>query len=780
MPESELPSKSHASPLSGVHVTMLVFGALIVVFIWALFIYQSIHARHEALDARRSEHRNLALIVSESLKQMTDRAKSLGDEIAVQSSHHGYERVLNLLAEDPVFNRLSVYDSEGTPIFSSHPSSGHPGLSDWIEQLGQHIQTFGYEPILPLRRTGSGDQSRAPVWRLPVLVPVPDKVGGSLQKVIIVELDIGYLAGLLQHIELGTRGFLQVLDSRGAEWMRADSGGVIVGGEELPPIKPASEGRVASGHREFELDDTRFQYVHVTRAPHAFSVAIAQPEPEILASLMANQRLQFGLNVLMTALVVGIIIWLRSALLRQQSALHDLQVSERKNQRLIDRLESEHARSSRAAAIDHLSGLFNRRQFIETASEALSEQRRKRRMTALMFIDLDRFKAINDSLGHKVGDLLLQAVAGRIRNFLGPEDLAARFGGDEFVVLLGGDRREADIEGAAKGLHHRLSQTYELDGIELNNSPSIGIAICPRDGQTIDDLIQSADAAMYSAKKAGRGQYRFFDQSLNVTDAEAFHLEQAFPEALANRQFVLHFQPQVCLDTMRISGFESLVRWQHPEFGLLYPDRFIDMAETTGLIIPMGLEVLRLTCEHLLLWRDDGLEIDTVAVNVSPVQLTQPDFGATVLELLKSYGLKPKDLELEITETAVLDARAAEQIHILKNAGIVVSLDDFGTGYSGFAHLESVPVDKLKIDRSLISRISNSHDDSPIVSSTIILAKRMNLKVVAEGVETREQLVHLKVAGCDFAQGYHISRPIPADQVAGFIGKAVEALEEPV
>ena len=310
------------------------------------------------------------------------------------------------------------------------------------------------------------------------------------------------------------------------------------------------------------------------------------------------------------------------------------------------------------------------------------------------------------------------------------EDLAARFGGDEFVVLLAGERRERDIEDWARELARRLSSPYELDGTELKNSPSIGIAIAPRDGQALDELIRCADAAMYSAKKAGRGQYRFFDQSLNLRDVEQFHLEQSFSEALHNREFVLHFQPQVALDSLQVCGFEALVRWQHPRFGLVYPDRFVPLAESTGFIVPLGLEVVRLACEQIVAWREQGLPPQVVAVNASPVQLAQPDFSERVLAILAQHGVGPDRFDLEITETSILDSTALAHLEALRAAGMSLSLDDFGTGYSGLAHLEAVPVSKLKIDRSLVAKICNRHDDSPIVSSTIILAKRMNLSVV--------------------------------------------------
>lgn len=492
----------------------------------------------------------------------------------------------------------------------------------------------------------------------------------------------------------------------------------------------------------------------------------------VLAALKADHYSKMILNLMMTAMVVGITAWLKRSLKAQQLATQALEAAYRTNKELIERLETEHARSSRAAAIDHLSGLLNRRQFIELANSLLLEQRRGRRLSAIIFIDLDRFKAVNDSMGHQVGDLLLQAVAGRIQNALGPEDLAARFGGDEFVVMLGGNRTEERIEQWVVMLREKLSDTYELDGVEIKNSPSIGIAICPRDAQALETLIQSADAAMYSAKKAGRGQYRYFDPSLNPRNVEVFMLEQSFAEGLSRQEFLLHYQPQVDLETMKVKTFEALVRWQHPEFGLLYPDRFITLAENSGFMLPLGLEVIRLACEQLSCWRETlepGKSLVPIAVNVSPHQLAQPEFRVHVQDILQTYGISPDLIEIEITETAMLDAQAVRQLHELRAAGFRLALDDFGTGYAGFAHLEAVPVDKLKIDRSLIATICNSHDDSPIVSSTIILAKRMDLKVVAEGVETREQVVHLKVAGCDVVQGYYLGRPMPASELPAFM-----------
>lgn len=474
-------------------------------------------------------------------------------------------------------------------------------------------------------------------------------------------------------------------------------------------------------------------------------------------------------NVLVSLVIVLFILWVLRLLNRQQMAVEAVQLSQKENQQLIARLEEAHERSSRAASTDHLSGLHNRRQFIEIANRALNMQRNKRCLMAILFIDLDRFKSINDTLGHRIGDLLLQAVAGRIHRMLAPGDQAARFGGDEFVVLLAGDRTEQEIVDWVDTLTQRLSGTYQLEGSEVNTSPSTGIAICPRDAQDVDILIRYADAAMYSAKRAGRGQYRFFDQSLNVVDVEEFRLEQAFGEALKQHQFVLHYQPQIDLDTMAIVGYEALVRWQHPEYGMIYPDRFIPIAERSGFIIALGDEVVSLACQQLAVWQSEG-EIERLAVNVSALQLSQPEFSDRVLQELERHALQPLQLELEITETAIFEHQeiAIASLERLRAAGLTISLDDFGKGYAGFAHLNALPVNKLKIDRSLIAELSNSHDDSLIVSSTITLAKRLSLQVVAEGVETPEQVVYLRLAGCDLVQGYHFSRPLEVEKMAGF------------
>lgn len=742
--------------------------AATLAFLWGLHVSQKAAARQDALSAKAAEHLNLASIVGESLRQLVDRAQAVGrvtqDDMKVL--RQGSASLARMLAEDPVFKRMSLYDRQGRLLSASHAEEAAELPEDWLRQLQRHVARYGFKPFLPSVQP-PGQPATLPNWHLPFLLPLTNLPGREIDNILVVQLDIGYLAVLLQHIDLGSSGLVRLLQDDGLERLRIDSSGVVVAGDALLPGLPDS-GSEAGMLTQYAAGDP-YQSLYRRLPERGFSVVVSQRQDEILApSTLAYSR-QFWLNLSMTLMILASLLWTLRLLRKRQEAFNALEQAQQVNQQLIGRLEDEHRRSSHAAATDHLSGLHNRRQFVEVAGQALTRQRGKRRLMAILFIDMDRFKSINDSLGHKIGDLLLQAVAGRIQRLLEPGDEASRFGGDEFVVLLAGERSEEQINAWVRVLVQKLSATYALDGQEVNTSPSVGVSICPRDGQDIDSLIRSADAAMYSAKQAGRAQYRFFDPSLNLADIHAFTLEQAFGSALAERQFVLHYQPQIRLDTQQVLGYEALVRWDHPEFGLLYPDRFIDLAERSGFIVELGWEVLRLACEALSSWHAQGRET-RLAVNVSALQLRQADFAARLLSKLQQYAIAPQQLELEITETTILDPEgtAVAHLHTLRDAGLGISLDDFGRGYAGFAHLHSLPLSKLKIDRSLIAPLSNSHDDSPIVSSTIILAKRLGLEVVAEGVETREQVVCLKLAGCDIAQGYHFSRPLSPAQLRDY------------
>ncbi|MFF7709285.1 EAL domain-containing protein [Pseudomonas sp. NPDC007930] len=744
---------------------LMLLCAATLVFLWGLYLRQDTATRHEALAAKAAEHLNLATIAAENLRQLVDRAQAVGrvTQGDLEDRGQGHLGLVRLLAEDPVFKRMSLYRPDGQLLAASHSDEPQQLPAAWLSELRAHLAHYGAYPLLPSRLPADAGNT-LPNWRLPFMLPLVHPASGQVGSILLVQLDIGYLAGLFEHIDLGRSGLLRLLDQHGEERLRLNNSGVVVAGPALAP--GLEEGAEDAGQLAQSAAGEAYQSLFRHVAARGFSVLVSQRSEEILAPARLGAQRQLWLNLCMTLLIIASLVWTLRVLRKRQEAFSALEQAQLINQQLIGRLEEEHRRSSHAASTDHLSGLHNRRQFVEVAAQVLARQRGKRRLMAILFIDMDRFKSINDSLGHRIGDLLLQAVAGRIRRMLEPGDEAARFGGDEFVVLLAGARSEEQIDTWVRLLVEKLSAVYSLDAHELTTSPSVGVSICPRDGQQIDDLIRSADAAMYSAKRAGRGQYRFFDPSLNVADIEEFTLEQALGSALAERQFVLHYQPKIRLDTLQVQGYEALVRWQHPEFGLLYPDRFIGLAERSGFIVALGWEVLRLACEAMAEWQGEG-RTAPLAVNVSAIQLRQGDFSKRLLAELERFGLAPQRLELEITETSLLDqeGQAIEHLQRLRDAGLCISLDDFGQGYAGFAHLQSLPLTTLKIDRKLIAPLANSPDDSPIVSSTIILAKRLGLEVVAEGVETREQVVCLKLAGCDIAQGYHFSRPLAPEQL---------------
>ncbi|SQF97907.1 deoxyribonuclease [Paucimonas lemoignei] len=754
-----------SSSLSLLRLLLVILCAATLVFLWGLFLQQKATSQHEALAAKAAEHLNLATIAAENLRQLVDRAQAIGKvaRIDIEDRDQRNWGLVRMLAEDPVLKRMSLYSTEGRLLSGTHIDEPQQLPADWLAQLQNHIALHGLKPLLPaLPEAQTGSSS--PNWRLPFLLPLTDPAARELDSVLLVQLDIGYLAALFERIDLGRSGMMRLLDNTGRERLRITSSGVVISGAALSPELPQS-GQEAGELTQYATSG-EYQSLYRRVAQRGFSVVVSQQRDEILASSRLTYERQLWLNLCMTLFILCSLIWTLRVLNRRQEAFDALEQAQQINQQLISRLEDEHRRSSHAAATDHLSGLHNRRQFMEVAAQILTQQRGRRQLLAILFIDMDRFKSINDSLGHRTGDLLLQAVAGRISRLLEPDDEAARFGGDEFVVLLAGERTEEQIDAWARTLVDKLSAIYSLEEHELSTSPSVGVSICPRDGQDIEHMIRCADAAMYSAKRSGRGQYRFFDPSLNVSDIKEFILEQAFTGALNERHFVLHYQPQIRLESMLVESYEALVRWQHPDFGLLYPDQFISLAERSGFIVALGWEVLRLACEELSRWQAEGRDL-RLAINISAIQLRQADFSEKLLNELNRYQVQPQRLELEITETSVLDneGHGIEHLQRLRSAGLAISLDDFGQGYAGFAHLQSLPLTKLKIDRAVIAPLSNSPDDNPIVASTIILAKRLGLEVVAEGVETREQLICLKLAGCDMVQGYHFSRPMSAEQL---------------
>ncbi|HMZ85395.1 MAG TPA: EAL domain-containing protein [Giesbergeria sp.] len=414
------------------------------------------------------------------------------------------------------------------------------------------------------------------------------------------------------------------------------------------------------------------------------------------------------------------------------------------------------------AHFDALTGLPNRSLLADRCQQALGAAQRHGQCVALLFLDLDHFKNINDALGHRVGDALLCAVAQRLSGLLREQDTIARLGGDEFILVL----PDTDAVGAAhvaEKLLRAADQPFDIDAHELVITPSMGIAMYPQDGKDFDTLSRCADAAMYIAKQGGRNHYRFFTAEMQADSDRSLLLENALRRALERNQLYLHYQPQVCVASGAIVGAEALLRWEHPELGRVSPAEFIPVAESSGMILPMGDWVLQTATRQLREWMDQGYAL-TMAVNVSLVQFRQADFPQRIGQILQDAGLPPHCLELELTEgVAMTDpALAIDTIDRLHQQGVLLSIDDFGTGYSSLNHLKKFKVYKLKIDQSFVRDIADDPDDRGIVSAIISMAQGMDMRTIAEGVETAEQLAFLQDHGCMEVQGYLFGRPMAA------------------
>ncbi len=420
---------------------------------------------------------------------------------------------------------------------------------------------------------------------------------------------------------------------------------------------------------------------------------------------------------------------------------------------------------------DDLTGLPNRVLLSDRIDFAISLAMRHKTKLAVLFLDLDGFKHINDSLGHSTGDELLKSIGGRVLSSVRGADTVSRQGGDEFVVLLADVQRAEDAAISATRILESVAQVHNIDEQDLHVTASLGISIYPDDGHNAETLIKNADTAMYQAKDMGRHTYQFFKPAMNDRAVERLSIETDLRRALERNELELHYQPKVDLATGLISGAEALLRWNHPIRGWIPPAQFISVAEDCRLILPIGEWVLREACRQAQRWRADGLSFGSMAVNVSAVQFREHNFAQRVFSVLAQAGMDPKRLELELTESVLMTGAesTASTLQTLRRAGVKVALDDFGTGYSSLSYLERFPVDCLKIDQSFIRQISAVGAKNTLVTAIINMAHTLGLRVVAEGIETENELKFIKSCGCDEGQGYYFSRPQNPSMFAKFL-----------
>ncbi len=424
---------------------------------------------------------------------------------------------------------------------------------------------------------------------------------------------------------------------------------------------------------------------------------------------------------------------------------------------------------------DFLTGLPNRVLLNDRVGQAIASAPRHMKKVAVLFLDLDGFKHINNSLGHPTGDKLLQSISKRLVDCVRISDTVSRQGGDEFVVLLSEVEQPEDTAVTARRMLQAVAQPHSIDHHELHVTTSIGVSVYPEDGLDADTLVKNADTAMYQAKENGRQSYQFFKPAMNVRAVERQSIEEGLRRALERKEFALHYQPKINLGTGAITGAEALLRWTHPTRGLISPAQFIPVAEDCGLILPIGAWVFRQACKQARAWADAGLPATTVAVNVSAMEFRDDHFLDGLFAILAETGLNPKSLELELTESVLMKraGSAASILQALREKGVQVAVDDFGTGYSSLSYLRKFPVDALKIDQSFIRQISAAGDDTAIVTAVIGMARSLDLRVIAEGVETLEELEFLRARKCDEAQGYHFSRPVLPEQFAALLKNGV-------
>jgi diguanylate cyclase (GGDEF)-like protein/PAS domain S-box-containing protein len=435
-----------------------------------------------------------------------------------------------------------------------------------------------------------------------------------------------------------------------------------------------------------------------------------------------------------------------------------------------------------SAQHDFLTGLPNRMLLNDRLTQAIALAPRHDKKVAVLFLDLDGFKHINDSLGHAIGDKLLQSIAKRLVECVRSSDTVSRQGGDEFVVLLSEIEYSEDPAITARRMLEAVAEPHPIDHHDLHVTASIGVSVCPEDGSDAATLIKNADTAMYQAKENGRQSYQFFKPAMSVRAIERQSIEENLRRALERQEFTLHYQPKINIKSGEITGAEALIRWTHPVRGPVSPAQFIPVAEDCGLILPIGNWVLREACKQARFWFDAGLPLGSMAVNISAMEFRDENFLEGVFSILEETGLDPRALELELTESVLMKhAESTETIlKTLRSRGVQLAVDDFGTGYSSLSYLRKFPIDALKIDQSFVRQITTAPDETTIVTAVIAMGRSLKLRVIAEGVETDEELRFLQAHLCDEAQGYHLSRPVCAEQFAALLNSGLAGIHHPV
>lgn len=747
---------------------------LVLVLLGALWWTMFERARHDdALIIQEAfiNNGNVAQAVALHIEQALDRLRFYNRTLTgnARRDHAVQELVRMAVGQDATFLRLMHFSATGELLFTTG-TKPEAWLMDAVRQTAKRPaagEVFIIATVPP--------EAYAQAWSLPIIHRLSREEGFSGDFVIAL-LDLGSIARRFENFQLGKSGEILIIAEDGRELLRLRNGSLdpvesIAGSERHRRAFSATNGAVIEQTR----DNHERLYAFHRIAGSPLAVLVDRTRYDVLFENAATQRSYWGSALLLTVLaLVPTGLWLVVAR-RRRLLTERLTRAQTENARLIEQLEQEKLTAYRMATHDRLTGLANRMLFNEIAARYVAQAKRQRSRFAVMFVDLDRFKPINDTWGHKAGDQLLIEVARRLTGAVRQTDLVARFGGDEFVALVSNLRGPRDADTVAGKVVAKLSEPYTgIVGETLSVTPSIGIAFYPDDATEVDALLRAADTAMYQAKNLGRATWVFADATLNRRHDLYTAIEAQLPAALRQGQIAVHYQPIIDLKEFTLSGFEALARWQHQELGAISPTDFVAVAENSGQINELGEYVIEAVAAQLEQWWRAGLPLLPVAVNVSVRQLRTSNLFEIIQRTLERHAVPPRYFSVEITETGLIDPgdKVIETLRRLDGLGVHLAIDDFGTGFSGLTHLRTLPIKRLKIDRSFITDIRNDINDATIVSSTIALSHNLHLQVVAEGVETREQLAHLRANGCDYAQGYFFSPAVEASQ-------ATQLLERP-
>jgi len=734
----------------------MIVGILLVA-LWAVVGFSLVTSRQAALIAASSQGRNLTIAFREEvaliLRRVEGETSLIAERMRAERSNfdlYAWGQAIDLVS--PGIARAVIVNPDGK--LRSATAEPHPGSIDLGDRDYFRVHLDGRFHGLYIGQPIVGRILGALV--LPISRRV-DAKDGTFLGVIAVLISPSSLTPLPKSIDLGPHGVMTLtgLDDIVRSRFSADSpdgtigiGSSIAGGSRPAVIEEGAQGAYV---RASVIDGiTRmFTYGRVGSRPLVVTVGLELDRE--LAGWRSLAAMIVAMALAATLLLSGLAAYLIRQIFRDATTAR------------VTALELSHS-----AEHDFLTGLPNRMLLNDRVSQAVAVAERHRTKVAVLFLDLDGFKHINDSLGHPIGDKLLQSIAKRLVACVRRADTVSRQGGDEFIALLAEVQRPEDAAVLARKMLQAVAEAHPIDRHDLHITTSIGVSVYPDDGLDAETLIKNADTAMYQAKENGRHGFQFFTPAMNVRAVERQVIEEGLRRALERHEFSLRYQPKINLKTGAITGVEALLLWTHPTRGLVSPAEFVPVAEDCGLILPIGAWVLREACDQARAWLDEGLPATTMAVNVSAIQFRDENFLENLFAILSETSLEPRFLELELTESLLMKhaESAASILQALRRIGVQVAIDDFGTGYSSLGYLRKFPLDALKIDQSFVRQISIAGEDPAIVIAVIAMARSLKLRVVAEGVETLEELEFLRAHHCDEAQGYYFSRPVPARQFA--------------